>query len=82
MSSFKGLDSIAGMLLDHRAHVNRLNSGSGTTTLYAASSFGKSEVVKLLLNRAPNPSLCGNNRKTPYPAALENGFSERRRKNW
>src|SRR5262249_25513636 len=40
-ASLKGLDSIVGMLLDHGALVNRLNSGSGTTALYAAASFGK-----------------------------------------
>jgi ankyrin repeat protein len=75
-ASLKGFDSIAGMLLDHGALVNRLNSGSGTTALYAAASFGRGEVVKLLLERGANPSLCGNNRKSPYQAALENGYSE------
>jgi ankyrin repeat protein len=64
------------MLLDHGALVNRLNTGSGTTALYAAASFGKGEVVKLLLNRGANPTLCGKNRKSPYQAALENGYSE------
>jgi ankyrin repeat protein len=75
-ASLKGFDSIVSMLLDHGALVNRLNSGSGTTALYAAASFGKGEVVKLLLERGANPTLCGNNRKTPYQAALENGYSE------
>jgi ankyrin repeat protein len=64
------------MLLDHGALVNRLNSGSGTTALYAAASFGRGDVVKLLLNRGANPSLCGSNRKSPYQAAVENGYSE------
>ena len=75
-ASLKGFDSIASMLLDHGALVNRLNPGSGTTALYAAASFGKGEVVKLLLNRGANPTLCGSNRKSPYQAALENGYSE------
>ena len=75
-ASLEGLDAVVGMLLDHGALVNRLNSGSGTTALYAAASFGKSEAVMLLLNRGANPSLCGNNRKSPYQAALENGYSE------
>jgi ankyrin repeat protein len=75
-ASLNGSDSIVSMLLDHGAPVNRINSGSGTTALYAAASFGKGEVVKLLLNRGANPNLCGNNRKTPYIAALENGYSE------
>jgi ankyrin repeat protein len=75
-ASLKGFDSIAAMLLDHGALVNRLNSGSGTTALYAAASFGKGAVVKLLLDRGANPNLCGNNRKTPYQAALDNGYGE------
>jgi len=73
-AALKGFDSIAGMLLDHGASVDHINSGSGTTALYAAASFGKGGVVKLLLNRGANPSLCGDNRKSPYQSALENGF--------
>jgi ankyrin repeat protein len=75
-ASLKGFESVAGMLLDHGALVNRLNTSSGTTALYAAASFGKSEVVKLLLERGANPNLCGSNRKSPYQAAVENGYSE------
>jgi len=75
-ASLKGFDSIVSMLLDHGAQVNQVNSGSGTTALYAAASFGKSEVVKVLLNRGANPTLCGTNRKSPYQAALENGYSD------
>jgi ankyrin repeat protein len=75
-ASLKGFDSIVSLLLDHGALVNRLNSGSGTTALYAAASFGKGEVVKLLLNRGANPNLCGNNRKSPYQAAIGNGYNE------
>jgi ankyrin repeat protein len=75
-ASLKGFDSIVSMLLDHGALVDRLNSRSGTTALYAAASFGKGDVVKLLLDRGANPSLCGNNRRSPYQAALENGYSE------
>jgi ankyrin repeat protein len=75
-ASLKGFDSIVSMLLDHGALVNHLNSGSGTTALYAAASFGKGDVVKLLLDRGANPTLCGNNRRSPYQAALENGYSE------
>ena len=75
-ASLKGSDSMVSMLLDHGALVNRLNSGSGTTALYAAASFGRGDVVKLLLNRGANPSLCGSNRKSPYQAAVENGYSE------
>jgi ankyrin repeat protein len=72
----KGFDGVAGLLLDHGALVNQVNSGSGTTALYAAASFGKGNVVKLLLQRGASPNLCGRNRKTPYSAALENNYSD------
>jgi ankyrin repeat protein len=75
-AALKGFNSIAGMLLDHGAQINHINSGSGTTALYAAASFGKGTMVKLLLDRGANPNLCGENRKSPYQAALENGFGD------
>ena len=75
-ASLKGFDSVVSLLLDHGAQVNRINTGSGTTALYAAASFGKGEVVKLLLDHGANPTLCGANGKSPYQAALENGYSE------
>jgi ankyrin repeat protein len=75
-ASLKGFDSIVRALVDHGAVVDRLNGDSGTTALYAAASFGKSEVVKLLLEHGANPGLCGKNRKTPYQAALENGYGD------
>jgi ankyrin repeat protein len=72
-ASLKGFDKVAGMLLDQGALVNYINSGSGATALYAAASFGRGDVVKLLLSRGANPNLCGTNRRSPYQAALENG---------
>ncbi len=75
-ASLKGFDGIVGMLLDHGALVDHLNSASGTTALYAAASFGKSNVAKLLLERGANPNLCGKNGRTPYQAALENGYKD------
>jgi len=75
-ASLKGFDAVVSLLLDHGARVNQLNSGSGTTAVYAAASFGKGEVVKLLLERGANPNLCGANRKSPYQAALDNGYAE------
>lgn len=73
-AALRGFDAIAGTLIDHGALVNRLNSGSGTTALYAAASFGKANVVNLLLDRGASPGLCGGNRKSPYTVALENGY--------
>jgi ankyrin repeat protein len=72
----KGFDTIVGMLLDHGALVNQVNSGSGTTALYAAASFGKGDVVKLLLKRGADPTTCGKGHVTPYQAALDHGYSE------
>lgn len=73
-ASLKGSDSIVSLLLDHGALINHLNADSGATALYAAASFGKTDVVKLLLSRGANPSLCGKTHKSPYQAALENGY--------
>ena len=75
-AALKGFAGIASMLLDHSAEVNHVSDGSGATALYSAASFGKGEVVTLLLKRGANPNLCGKNEKTPYLAALENGYSE------
>jgi ankyrin repeat protein len=74
-ASLKGFAAIVGMLIDHGALVNQINGGSGTTALYSAASFGKVEVVKLLLERGANPTLCGKNSRSPYQAALEGGYS-------
>jgi len=75
-ASLKGFPAVISLLLDHGAKINQLNTGSGTTALYAAASFGKAEVVKLLLDRGSNPSVCGANHKSPYQAALDNGYPE------
>lgn len=75
-ASLKGFPTVASLLLDHGANINQLNTGSRTTALYAAASFGKGEAVKLLLDRGANPNLCGANHKTPYQSAADNGFSD------
>jgi ankyrin repeat protein len=72
-ASLNGFDTIAGMLVDHGAEVNHINNGSGTTALYAAASFGRANVVKLLLSRGANPNLCGAKKRSPYQAAVEHG---------
>jgi len=74
-ASLKGFESIVTLLLDHGAQVNQVNSDSGTTALYAAAAFGRDEIVKLLLKRGADPSLCGRNGKTALQATVENGFS-------
>jgi ankyrin repeat protein len=75
-ASLNGRETIAALLLDRGALVNHLNTASDTTALYTAASFGKGDVVKLLLDRGADANLCGNNRKTPYQAATENGFGD------
>lgn len=63
------------LLLDHGAQVNQVNRDSGSTALYAAAAFGSDEIVKLLLERGADPSICGTNGKTALQVAVENGFS-------
>jgi ankyrin repeat protein len=76
IASLKGYDGIAGTLIDHGALVNRLNTSSATTAVYEAASLGQGKVVKLLLERGADSTLCGNNHKSPYQAALENGYRD------
>ena len=72
----KGFYSVAEMLLDNGALVNHVNEGSGRTALYAAASFGRGDVVSLLLTRRADPNVCGKDRRSPYKAALENGYAD------
>ena len=51
-------------------------AGSGTTALYAAASFGKGSTVELLLKHGADPTPCGKSAKSPYQAALDNGYKE------
>lgn len=75
-AALKGFDPIVDMLLMNGARANQANTASGTTALYAAASSGHLSTVKMLLDRGANPSLCGNNRKTPYQTAFENGHAD------
>jgi ankyrin repeat protein len=75
-ASLRGFTDVAELLLDHGALANQLNAASGTTALYAAASFGKAETVSLLLKRGADAGLCGKAKKSPYQAALENGYRD------
>jgi ankyrin repeat protein len=75
-ASLKGFPEVVEILLDHGALVNQLNAPSGSTALYAAASFGKGETVRTLLKHGADASLCGKAGKSPYQAALENGFKQ------
>jgi ankyrin repeat protein len=74
-AAIRGIAPIAMLLLDHGASVNRVNKDSGATALYVAASFGRDAIVKLLLERGADPTLCGKNAKSALQAAVENGFS-------
>ena len=74
-ASLKGFEAIVTLLVDHGAQVNQVNSDSGTTALYAAAAFGREGILRLLLERGADPSICGRNGKTALQAAVENGFS-------
>ncbi len=75
-ASLKGFDQIVELLLDHGALVNEATGEAKSTALYTAASFGKSKTVELLLKRGADSNLCGTNHKTPYQAAVENGYAE------
>lgn len=72
----RGFDSVAQMLLDRGAFIDARNTVSGETALYAAASFGKSEVVQLLLLRGADPNICNKAQITPYKAAVMNGYTD------
>ena len=74
-ASIRGITPIVLLLLDHGAKVNHVNNDSGATSLYAAAAFGRDEVVKLLLERGADPTLCGKTAKSALQAAVDNGFS-------
>jgi ankyrin repeat protein len=75
-AALKGYEAVVAALLARGAEVNVVNPTSGGTALYAAASFGKSDVVKMLLDRGADPTVCGKSRKSPYQAAVANGFAE------
>jgi ankyrin len=72
----RGFDSVAAMLLDNGASVDATNSVSGETALYAAASFGRSNVVQMLLQRGADPNICTKDHITPYRTAVLNGYTD------
>jgi cytohesin len=75
-AALKGFADVAEALITHGADINHLNDDSGGTALYAAASFGRVKVVKLLLDKGADPTLCGPRAKSPYQAASENSYAE------
>jgi ankyrin repeat protein len=75
-ASLRGFDSVALVLLDNGASVDATNGVSGETALYAAASFGKSDIVQLLLQRGADPNICSKDHVTPYRTAVLNGYTD------
>jgi ankyrin repeat protein len=68
-AALHGSEAVASVLLNYEAPPS-------PAALYAAAAFGRANIVKLFLERGANPARCGSTHKTPYQAALDNGFTE------
>ena len=64
------------MLLDRGAVIDARDTDSGATPLYDAASWGKLEVVKLLLEKGADMNARNQAGKSPLQSAEENGFTE------
>jgi len=64
------------LLLDHRAALDARDDESGATPLYVAAAMGRSDVVKLLVEKGADVNLATRAGATPLHAALSNEFDE------
>ena len=64
------------LLLERGAEIDARDEDSGATPLYNAASWGKLDVVKLLIDKGADVTARNKAGKTPLAAAEENGFKE------
>jgi ankyrin repeat protein len=60
-------------LLGRGADLNAVDTSTGCTPLFNAASWGRAEVVELLLAKGANPALRTKSGQSPAAAADENG---------
>jgi ankyrin repeat protein len=64
------------LLLDKGAALNGLDTESGATPLHVAASWGRTEVVALLLARGADANIRNRAGVSPLRAAIANGHKE------
>ena len=64
------------LLLQHGADVNAQETESGNTPLYVAASFGREEVVALLLEKGADPNIVNREGWSPRHSAVVNGYKD------
>jgi ankyrin repeat protein len=67
---------VAEALLNHGAEIDARDGVTQATALGRAASWGRRDVVELLLARGANSSLKDKNGKTPLDLAVANGQSD------
>jgi ankyrin repeat protein len=68
--------STAALLLANGANANAQETDSGNTPLYIAASFGREDVVGLLLEKGADPNIVNLEGWSPLHAALVNGYKD------
>jgi ankyrin repeat protein len=71
-----GSAGVVKLLLDHGAEIDARDRESGATPLFYAASWGRAEVVDLLLARGADCTLKNTRGQTPLEAAQENSQKE------
>jgi uncharacterized protein len=67
---------VAEALLNHGAEIDARDRDQQSTPLQRAASWGRRDVVELLLKRGANPALKDKNGKTAFDLASANGQSD------